>query len=125
MDYITFSFPNRKAHSLIYNFSYILNILMIKCLFYYSILQFETKNIAVKKINICLLFKDIFQIIIFISFYYIEKKKSKLTKREITLVTEEKYDDKVVLTKQTLMNNPNENLQFKLQKKKMILLESY
>ena len=118
MTYITFSLPNQIIHLTLYNFAYPLNILMVMSLFYYSILQLEPKSIANKKINICLLFKDFFQIIVFISFYFIEKNKSKLTKREITLLVDEKLDDKVVLTRQTLFNNPDESLELKLQKDK-------
>ena len=118
MKFIAFSLPNQISHLITYNFAYPLNILMIMCLYFYSILQLESKSIAIKKINICLFFKDIFQIIIFISFYYIEKKESKLSKREITYLVQEKLNDKVVLSKQTLLNNPNLNLELKMQKSK-------
>ena len=118
MNYIAFSLPKQVSNLIIYNFTYPLNILMIMSLFFYSILQLESKIIAIKKINICLLFKDFFQAIVFFSFYYIEKNKSKLTKREVTLLIEQKLDDKVVLSRQTLLNNPNKNLELKMQKDK-------
>ena len=123
MKYITFSLPNTIKHLIIYNLSYPLNILMIMCLFYYSILQFETKIVAIKKINICLFFKDIFQVIIFFSFYHIEKKKSKLTRRETILSIEEKFDDKVLLTKKKLMTNPDKNLELRMQKDKIDIIK--